>query len=262
MVVSTGKYRRVDAFPPLVRGTRNHLVAALHGMEAADLIAAATPVTWQAGQVLLTAEQAIQTLWFPDTAIAAVVERRSNGTRTQIGMIGCEGVIGWQALFGAGSAGHGVLVDMAGGTAHAVPVEVVRAACARSQRLCALLLAYVHSFTAQIGCAVTSTLRDGIDRRLSRWLLMFHDRVEGDELALTHHHLADLLQVRRASITDCLHVLEGERLVRCTRGRIVIRDRSGLQARAGEGYGTPERLYHERVGPFGKAADGAEGEPG
>ena len=85
---------------------------------------------------------------------------------------------------------------------------------------------------------------------------MFHDRSAGDELRLTHDMLAMLLNVRRASVTDALHILEGERLVRCTRGRVLVRDRIGLQVRAGYSYGYAEADYNRAIGPFGKASAG------
>jgi hypothetical protein len=64
--------------------------------------------------------------------------------------------------------------------------------------------------------------------------------------------LAGLLDVRRASITGALHVLEGERSLTCRRNRIVIRDRALLEARAGSAYGVTEHVYRKTIGPFGK----------
>ena len=64
--------------------------------------------------------------------------------------------------------------------------------------------------------------------------------------------LADALKVRRASVTDCLHVLEGERIVRCTRGETIVRDRAALEELAGDAYGAAERTYATLIGPFGK----------
>lgn len=57
-----------------------------------------------------------------------------------------------------------------------------------------------------------------VEVRLARWLLMAHDRADGDELALTNDYMAVMLAVRRPSVTTALHVLEGNRLIRGTRG--------------------------------------------
>ena len=66
------------------------------------------------------------------------------------------------------------------------------------------------------------------------------------------------LAVRRATVTDTLHILEGEGLVRCTRARIIVRDRAGLERRAGKAYGAAEEAYRALQAPFGKAGDACD----
>jgi CRP-like cAMP-binding protein len=68
-----------------------------------------------------------------------------------------------------------------------------------------------------------------LDERCARWLLMTHDRVEGDQFELTHDFLALMLGVRRAGVTVAMGALQGEGLVRYTRGRITIVDRPRLE---------------------------------
>jgi hypothetical protein len=87
-----------------------------------------------------------------------------------------------------------------------------------------------------------------IEQRLARWILMTDDRITRDDLPLTHEFLSLMIGTRRASITEATHVLEGEGLIRATRGRITVRDRSGLQARAGSAYGVAEREYDRLFG--------------
>jgi hypothetical protein len=70
---------------------------------------------------------------------------------------------------------------------------------------------------------------------------MNHDRIEGDAIAITHSQIGVMLGVRRATVTDALHVLEGNQLIRSTRGQICIRERDGLKRMAGESYGPPKR---------------------
>ena len=82
-----------------------------------------------------------------------------------------------------------------------------------------------------------------MDRRTARWLLLYHDRVEGDEITITHEELGIMLGVRRSTITDALHHLEGNGALRGHRGRVVICDRDQLESLAGETYGFAEREY-------------------
>jgi len=85
-----------------------------------------------------------------------------------------------------------------------------------------------------------------IEGRLARWLLMCHDRVDGDELVLTHEFLSIMLGVQRSSVTLTLQSLEGSRLIRARRGRISVLDRKQLEVVADDGYGVAE-AEHARL---------------
>jgi hypothetical protein len=79
-----------------------------------------------------------------------------------------------------------------------------------------------------------------LEQRLARWLLMCHDRVDGDDLAHTHEFLSLILSVRRAGVTDMLKVLEDRGLISCKRGQITLLDRAALEGVASDSYGAPE----------------------
>jgi len=113
---------------------------------------------------------------------------------------------------------------------------------------------FVHFVIVQMAHTITSHIHDPLDQRLARLLLMRHDRMQGDVLFVHHEEIAAGLNVRRASVTDRLHVLEGERLIRCNRGKIAIRDRIALEEFAGEAYGPSEAHYRALIAPFGKSA--------
>jgi len=176
-----------------------------------------------------------------------------DGAQFSIGLVGCEGALGWQALPGIGGAPPEGEAQLGGGVALIIETAVLEDACARSRTLHDVMLRYAQSFAVQVSHTMVAVLRDAIEPRLARWLLMLHDRVEGDVLPLTHDALSAALHVRRASITDALHLLEGDRAVRCTRGRVAIRDRAVLAALAGNSYGPAEASYRALLGPFGKA---------
>jgi CRP-like cAMP-binding protein len=115
-----------------------------------------------------------------------------------------------------------------------------------------LFLRFGHAMSVQTARTLASNVRDSAEKRLSRWLLMCHDRVDADEIRLGHDLIGRMLGVRRATVTDTLHVLEGHRAIKCSRGRIVIRDREQLEQLAGDSYGYAEVHYRRAVGPFGK----------
>ena len=82
-----------------------------------------------------------------------------------------------------------------------------------------------------------------LDVRLCRWLLMCQDRLDGDELQLTHEFLSLMLGAQRSSTTLAIQALEGHRLIKAQRGRIMIRDRAAMEAVADGGYGLPEAEF-------------------
>jgi hypothetical protein len=81
---------------------------------------------------------------------------------------------------------------------------------------------------------------------------MCHDRIDGDEIQLMHEHIGRMLGVRRATVTDTLHVLEGHGALRSKRGRITVRNRTLLEELAGASYGSAETHYRNLIAPFGK----------
>jgi CRP-like cAMP-binding protein len=190
--------------------------------------------------------------FFPETLVAAPVEPARGSEGVALGLIGSEGVIGWPALLGPGAVPQSAVVQLGGGEALMMPAPVLLAMCEASAGLHAMLLRFVGSFTVQMARTIVANLRDPFERRLARWLTMLHDRVEGDVLPVTHSALAAALGVRRASVTDALHILEGEGLLRCTRAMIQVRDRARLEAAAGDAYGAAEAAYSVAVAPFGK----------
>ena len=76
-----------------------------------------------------------------------------------------------------------------------------------------------------------------METRLARWLLMCHDRVDGDDIQITHDFLSMMLGVRRAGVTTTIHILEGNGLIRAKRGVITVLDRDKLEELADNAYG-------------------------
>jgi CRP-like cAMP-binding protein len=105
------------------------------------------------------------------------------------------------------------------------------------------LLRYAQAFSVQLAQSALANAQGKLEERLARWLLMAHDRVNGDELELTHEFLALMLGVRRAGVTTALHQLEKRGLVSMARSSVVILDREGLQECSNGLYGTPEAEF-------------------
>ncbi|UZK70655.1 Crp/Fnr family transcriptional regulator [Sphingomonas sp. S1-29] len=218
----------------------NRLIAALPREDGAALAALAQPMTLRAGEPAVVAGGAA-VLWLPDTAVLSFGETLAE-RNVECGIVGAEGAIGWEPLIGLPQSNQRVAA-LVGGSLHAIPCGQAAALCDQRPAILAHLLRYRETLLIQMRWTIAARLQNGPDRRLARWLCMLHDRVEGDTLDITHLRLAAFLNARRASITDSLHVLEGERIVRCTRGKIFVRDRGALEAAAGPAYGPAEAAY-------------------
>jgi CRP-like cAMP-binding protein len=106
-----------------------------------------------------------------------------------------------------------------------------------------LLLRYAQALNVQTSVTAFANANHTLEMRLARWLLMCHDRLDGDDIEITHEFMAMMLGVRRAGVTTSLHILEGNRLIRSTRGLVTVRDRDGLEKLADDAYGLPEAEY-------------------
>lgn len=241
--------------PPTVSSSANLLLRSLDAEDFAAIRPSLSCRSLQQGEVLLEAEAPIETLCFLEAGVVSFHEMLEDGSRVGVGIIGFEGLTGWSVLLGCERSPHEATVAIGGGTALHIPAEALLAACRARPRLNTLLLLYVQSFITQMGRTISSNLNDRLERRLARWLLMNHDRIDGDEIALTHEQLGVMLGVRRATVTDALHILEGEHFIRSTRGRIVIRDRAGLIDFAGNAYGAAEEAYSRLIAQFPKPRD-------
>lgn len=243
--------------PQIGAPRHNRLLGSLASEDFARLRPHLRRVDLSGGQCVSSLSNGHAVSCFPLSIVASVAETLGDGTRFEVGLVGSEGMLGWPPLLTYVPEPQTALVLMGGGSALAIATDELLAACGDRPSLHLAILRFVQSFSGQMAYTIVSNLRDGIEQRLARWLLMLHDRIEGDAMPITHGDLASALHVRRASVTDALHVLEGEHMVRCTRGQIVIRDRAALAAIAGDSYGEPERRYRALVGDFGKGGRAA-----
>ena len=222
----------------------NQLLARLEPDERAALVASGEVVNFGPGQIVLRAGERMEHVYFPQTLVVSFGSDLGGD-----GLIGSEGLVGWSALTGCALSFDSTVAVLDGGTAVRLPAAAVRLACLKTPPFLRLLLRFAQTVAVQMSTTISSLRSDDVEARLARWLVMLHDRRPGDSLPMTHERLAELLGVRRATVTDTLHRLEGDRHLRGTRGRIDILNRPGLQAVAGRCYGPSEAVYDELMTP-------------
>jgi hypothetical protein len=154
---------------------------------------------------------------------------------------------GGEVVMGDNRAVHECFMQIAG-YGHRISSEALREAMDVSPTLRLFLLRFVLSQQVQTEHTALANAQAQLEERLCRWLLMCHDRVDGDVLELTHEFISTMLGVRRAGVTLAIHMLEGRGLIQAERGRIRVADREGLEAGAGGIYGKPEAEFERLVG--------------
>ena len=167
-------------------------------------------------------------VYFVESGVVSVVANGIGERSIEVGMIGPEGMTGLALVMGVDRAANRSFVQIAG-SGQQIRATNVRLAISQSTTLHRAFLGYVNQFMIQTARTALANGRSKIEERLARWLLMAHDRVEGDEMLLTHEFLSTMLGVRRAGVTEALNILAAAGLVRSERGVIAILDRAGLE---------------------------------
>lgn len=229
------------------RQTDNFLLQNLRAEDFALLGPHLERVPFQIGDALARAGMPIEAVWFPECAIAGVLDAMEGDHRLAIGLVGQEGLLGWPLLLGDDTWPHDVVMRAEHGDALRLPASVLTAAAAQSETLRRTLLRFVNVFMLQMGRTIVSSLAHPVERRMARWILLYHDRVRADEICMTHEEFRLMLGVRRSTVTEALHRLEEDGAVRTGRGKVFVVDRSRLIDLAGDTYGRAEREYRRLI---------------
>jgi CRP-like cAMP-binding protein len=225
----------------------NRLFAALPPAEAARLLPVLEPVTWALRDVLYAPDEAPAFLYFPTTAMVSLIHTLSDGVTVEMGVVGREGVVGVALFMGGGSTASEALVQVAG-QGFRLPAVYVGGEFHRGGVFQQVLLCYAQALLTQIGQTAVCNMRHTITQRMCRWLLLTLDRVPGDEVRMTQEFLAQMLAVRRPSVTDVARRMQIAGIIRCGRGYITIVDRPGVEARVCECYATVEKEFTRLLG--------------
>ena len=209
----------------------NHILAALPPSELALLRPHLTRTRVVNSQTLHEPGERVDQVFFFDSGFASVVAIADNANNTvEVGLIGWESMVGLGlALNPASIAFNRAMVQMPG-VVHRMPATALTSCMEQAPVLRGLLLQMLEVMYAQVTQTAACNSRHTLAQRCARWLLLAHDRVDGDELHLTQEFLSIMLAVRRAGVTMAVQALQGAGLVQARRGRILVQDRAGLEA--------------------------------
>jgi len=215
--------------------SKNRLLASLPANEYQRLLPDLEPFALEHGKILYEIGEPIKYCYFPFDAVVSLVTQMEDGKIVEVGLVGNEGVTGLPFLLGQKRSAERAIVQIPNGGCRA-KADVVLKEFTRGEGLYTLLLRYINSLLRQVGQTAACNASHTIEERLSRWLLMCHDRVDSDQINLTQEFIAEMLGTRRATVNVGAINLQTAGLIKYNRGRIQILDRPGLEGFACECY--------------------------
>lgn len=233
----------IGAAPSERRNAENALLCVLGDAERAALIPHLELTPFRNGDMIARAGDPAESICFPLTGIAAVLDSLEGDRRYAVALIGSEGFIGWPLLLGDDRWPHDVVMRAEHGEALRLSAAALHEVMEKHPGIRTVLLRFVGVLMTQMARTIVSSLAHSIERRMARWILLYHDRVYEDDICMTHEEFRLMLGVRRSSVTDALHKLEEDEAIRSVRGRVIVRDRDRLLRLAGDTYGFAEAEY-------------------
>jgi CRP-like cAMP-binding protein len=205
----------------------NKLLAALPVEEYESLKPYLEPVSLALGDILFEPPELIRNVYFPTNSIISFLTELPDGDSVEVGLTGKEGIAGVDVVLGIDVASKVATVQGAG-DAFRLSTQAFKEVRNRSCKFQQYLLRYAHYMMSQISFSVLCNTHHKIEGRLARWLLMYHDRIGSDEFYLTHEFMANMLGIRRASVSIVAKQLRDEGYIDYQHGRFRIIDREGL----------------------------------
>ena len=222
--------------PPKSVQNKNLILAGLPRKEYAQLLTDMESVPLPPGEKLYKSGDVIEYVYFPGEGLVSLVTHMNDGTTVEVGIIGRDGMVGIPVLLGNDIAFEEAVVQIEGSAMRMRSGVLKEALRENHSPLLTQLLLYTRALMKQVGRTAACNRIHTVDERLSRWLLMCHDRMESDELPLTQEFISNMLGTRRASVGSAATGLQTEGLIRYSRGHIQILDRVGLEETSCECY--------------------------
>ncbi len=201
---------------------------------------AATVVELKVREPLIEAGRVPAFAYFPVRGVISNVLTMAAGDVVEVGVVGREGFAGSTLCLAGGKSSSTFYTQIAGSALKVTPDDLRAATVAGGERsFAAYVEAQIGSLSQYAACNRLHTT----DERFARWLLMAHDRVQGNEIPLTQEYLALMLGVRRPGVSVAAAALQRQGAIEYRRGLIVVVDRTILLDAACECYGVVEDRF-------------------
>lgn len=231
----------------LLPNSQNLLLAALPPKEQALLHASLKPVVLDQHMVLFDQGDAVKSVYFPIDAIISLVVTLSTGEMIEAAMVGHDGVVGASAALDGKISLSRAIVQISG-RGLACGIEALRGAALQNETLLSLLIRHEQTLYAQAQQSAACNATHQVEARLCRWMLRARDLSGSDTLPFTQEFLAEMLGVRRSSLSLVAHTLQQAGVINYSRGKIRIADLEALRECACECYATVQSHYDALLG--------------
>jgi len=229
------------AAEPSVRRSNALLSNILAPRERAHITRLLKPVLLTFGEVLYE-RHPIRHVYFPLDCIVSLRAPLNGHLAIEVAAVGSEGMVGVPLALGVRTSPVQAVVQ-GSGTALQMGASRFQGELQRSAALHTGIHRYIHLLMGQVSQTAACNAFHPIEARCARWLLTTRDRMQSDEMELTHELLAHVLGVRRVGVTVAAGNLQRQGLIAYSRGHVTILDREGLAARSCECYMVVKNLY-------------------
>ena len=196
----------------------------------------------QLGQVVFDVGDPITHVYFPSTSVISMTHLLLDGESIEVAMIGAEGIVGMSALMGDAKSSVRSLVLKAGG-AYRVPASWMKREFEQSSTVMQIMLRFSQTLMMQISQIAACNSHHSLEQRLSRWLMLYADRVKDKHILCTQELIAQTLGVRRERLAKVASALKKQGLIDYSRGAIALVNKEGLKRTTCECYGAIKRSY-------------------
>jgi CRP-like cAMP-binding protein len=193
------------------------------------------PVVLEAKKTVHEPGRRFDHVYFPTSAVISTSLTDDEGREVETSTVGNEGMSSVYAAMGVDHCPRLSVCQVEGESLRA-PYGAFTAELLRQPAADLLMKRYAASALRSAEQSILCNALHPVEERLARWLLLLHDRVGKDQLPVTHEFLAEMLGVRRPTISLVAGTLQHAGLISCQRGVVHIRNRAGLEAAACECY--------------------------
>src|SRR5665213_2091196 len=231
---------------------RNQLLGALQSASLKRVEPHLEPVKLKLGAVVCEAGGLLKHAYFPQGSVLSLLTVLENGSAIETANIGREGAFGLFAAMYSRVSFNRCIVQLEG---HMVrcPIELLQSEFRNSEHVRNLFVSYSETLLSQVQQTVACNAMHTTEERMCRWLLMMHDRAEGELLTYTHEFLANILGANRKSVTLAAQSMQTAGLISYRRGTMQVLNRKGLENASCECYAIVKERFDAFLKPPGTA---------